>query len=65
MEIKEWKYEKYPSFDEYVDRAVRNVVLSVRISSQIFLQIITTIQYTKMEYNWWIWYICKDSYKEK
>lgn len=31
---------------------MKNVVLSVRILFLIFLQIITTIQYTKMEYNW-------------
>lgn len=29
-----------------------------------FLQIITTIQYMRMEYSWWIWCICKSSYKE-
>ena len=31
---------------------MKNVVLSVHILFLIFLQIITTIQYTKMEYNW-------------
>ena len=31
---------------------------------QISLQIITTIQYMRMEYSWWIWCICKGSYKE-
>lgn len=44
---------------------MKSVVLSVRMSFQIFLQITMTIQYTKMEYNWWIWYIGKESYKEK
>lgn len=41
-----------------------SVGLSVRISYQISLQIITTIQYMRMEYSWWIWCICKGRYKE-
>ena len=43
---------------------MKSVGLSVRISYQISLQIITTIQYMRMEYSWWIWCICKGSYKE-
>ena len=34
------------------------------IIQKISLQIITTIQYMRMEYSWWIWCICKGRYKE-
>lgn len=45
MEIKEWTYEEYPSFEEYVDGAVRIHTSGDEIGTYIY----SNVEYTNMD----------------
>ena len=45
MEIKEWTYEEYPSFEEYVDGAVRIHTSGDEIGTYIY----PSVEYANMD----------------